>query len=228
MTTTLIVARHGNTFNKGDVVRRVGARTDLHLTEEGLRQGGRLGRNLLEAGLKPNRFFSAPLLRTVETCVEAAKVFDVTSPPELVDFLTELDYGEFDGLSEEEVLFRLGALESDSSEIKFSSKERAQFVEKGKIALKNWDESCVLPKGWDFLQPKISQLPIDWNNFAARLLKESPGSCNLVVTSNGIARFALSLARNGNDLASTKLSTGAYGVFVSDGSEWVLQTWNVR
>ena len=34
----LIVVRHGNTFNKGDVILRVGARTDLPLTAEGMRQ----------------------------------------------------------------------------------------------------------------------------------------------------------------------------------------------
>ena len=36
--TTLIIARHGNTFDKGDIPTRVGARTDLPLVEKGRAQ----------------------------------------------------------------------------------------------------------------------------------------------------------------------------------------------
>ncbi len=34
MTTKIIITRHGHTFAKGDVITRVGARTDLDLVEE--------------------------------------------------------------------------------------------------------------------------------------------------------------------------------------------------
>ena len=34
--TTLIVVRHGNTFNSGDTILRVGGATDLPLTEKGI------------------------------------------------------------------------------------------------------------------------------------------------------------------------------------------------
>ena len=32
----VIICRHGNTFDKGDLVRRVGARTDLALSKSGI------------------------------------------------------------------------------------------------------------------------------------------------------------------------------------------------
>ena len=38
-TTKLIVVRHGNTFNKGDTILRVGSKTDLPLTATGVQQG---------------------------------------------------------------------------------------------------------------------------------------------------------------------------------------------
>ena len=34
----VIICRHGNTFDKGDLVRRVGARTDLALSKSGIKQ----------------------------------------------------------------------------------------------------------------------------------------------------------------------------------------------
>ena len=35
--TKLVVVRHGNTFNSGDVILRVGSATDIPLTETGMR-----------------------------------------------------------------------------------------------------------------------------------------------------------------------------------------------
>ena len=46
--TTLIIARHGNTFNPGDTPTRVGKHTDMPLVEKGEAQGRALGRYLKE------------------------------------------------------------------------------------------------------------------------------------------------------------------------------------
>ncbi|MCF0233786.1 MAG: histidine phosphatase family protein, partial [Thermoguttaceae bacterium] len=62
---TLIVARHGNTFNKGDVILRVGARTDLPLTATGVEQAKKIGAILAARGLVPTEIYAAPLLRTL-------------------------------------------------------------------------------------------------------------------------------------------------------------------
>ena len=42
----LLLARHGNTFNKGDKIVWVGARTDLPLTAKGREQALALGQAL--------------------------------------------------------------------------------------------------------------------------------------------------------------------------------------
>ena len=70
--TRLIVVRHGNTFNSGDVILRVGARTDIPLTSRGREQGREVAQRLVERGLRPDAYFYAPLQRTRETCEEIA------------------------------------------------------------------------------------------------------------------------------------------------------------
>lgn len=228
MEVKLIVARHGNTFNKDDVILRVGSRTDLPLTEEGIKQGRQLGANLSASGLIPTRFFSAPLSRTVRTCEEAARVFGVVSPPESLDFLTELDYGEYDGLPEIEVVQRVGEEEAKLQQIRVVDAD--EFVQLGKAALKRWDQEVVLPSAWNFLQPRVDSLGAQWKNFANRLVSApEEGTTSLAVTSNGIARFALEILPIGAERPeSLKLATGAYGLFIWNGSEWRLEAWNVR
>ena len=45
--TDIYIVRHGNTFDKGDVVTRVGARTDLPLSRSGFAQAEALGANAI-------------------------------------------------------------------------------------------------------------------------------------------------------------------------------------
>ncbi|MBR4751081.1 MAG: histidine phosphatase family protein [Thermoguttaceae bacterium] len=228
MTVKLIVARHGNTFNKGDVILRVGSRTNLPLTQEGIAQGLRLGENLRSAGLCPTRLFSAPLLRTLMTCEEAVKVFNVPFSIEQLDFLTELDYGEYDGLPETDVLRRIGEIETATQQPLVTDAEK--LVEIGRTVLKRWDKEAVLPKAWKFLQPRVDSLGNQWRDFSERLIQTAnQGSVSLAVTSNGIARFALDiLPIDAKRPDSVKLSTGAFGLFIWNGKYWSLGDWDVK
>lgn len=224
--TTLVVARHGNTFEKGDVILRVGARTDLPLTSEGLAQGRRLGEKLAELGLFPTTFYSAPLRRTLETSAEIAAAQGVVADPIVETFLTELDYGEDDGRSEAEVARRLGAIElGDAAEN--ASSETLEAA--GLAALKRWDAEKRLPRGWAFLRNRVDRLGDDWRAFAARVVERRPGETVVATTSNGIARFATAILPSGTPLPEKlKLATGAFGVFVWNGESWRLDAWNVR
>src|SRR5581483_3833292 len=58
--TTLIIARHGNTFSLGETVTRVGI-TDLPLVESGLKQGLQLGTYLRANHLLPDIIFTSKL-----------------------------------------------------------------------------------------------------------------------------------------------------------------------
>ena len=91
MARTLYIVRHGNTFNKGDTVTRVGARTDLPLSSSGQAQAEALADHF-----RPIAFAQAiagPLKRTRQTA--EAILAEQAAPPELEigNFLREIDYG---------------------------------------------------------------------------------------------------------------------------------------
>lgn len=89
----LFVARHGQTtWNAQD---RVLGRTDLPLTEEGLRQAAVLAQKA--AALQLDMIITSPMLRARQT---AAAVGETTGLPVQVDQrLIEQDYGIFEGVS---------------------------------------------------------------------------------------------------------------------------------
>ena len=238
--TTLIVARHGNTFEKGDVILRVGARTDLPLTSEGRAQGRRLGKKLAELGLRPTAFYSAPLRRTLETASEIAAAQGVNAKAVVENFLTELDYGVDDGQPEEEVARRLGAVELAVCETPTAPTRAGEPLEvvdlspeaieaAGLAALKRWDAEKRLPLGWFFLRERVARLGDDWREFASRIVERHSGETVVATTSNGIARFATAILPPGAPIPEKlKLATCAFGVFVWNGETWRLDAWNVR
>ena len=65
--TTLIIARHGNTFGPDVTPTRIGARTDLPLVESGQTQGEKLGAWLKENEVYPEVVYSSELQRTKQT-----------------------------------------------------------------------------------------------------------------------------------------------------------------
>ena len=117
----LYILRHGNTFDRGDVVRRVGARTDMPLSTSGVMQATRLAAYFEEQGVAFEHVLSSPLERAMMTAgIVAPGVFAEPLP-----FLTEIDYGPDEGKPEADVIARIG-----------------------EEALKNWDENAVPPPGW--------------------------------------------------------------------------------
>ena len=224
--TKLVVVRHGNTFNSGDVILRVGSATDIPLTETGMRQGEAVGRELKRRALNVDRIFYAPLLRTRQSTEGIAASFPQV-PSEAADFLTELDYGADDGRPENEVVLRLGAIALRRQLSPVTTIDDLQAA--GKAALKKWDAEAVLPEGWEFLSDRVAKLSYDWCRFAAMVASDCAGQCVVAVTSNGIARFSKALLPEGATLSgSLKLATGAFGVYEYDGGVWRCADWNVR
>jgi len=68
---TIIIARHGNTFESHQTPTRVGRRTDLDLTATGLVQAQAIGRWLLDQGLQVDAAYCSPLKRTRQTAQAA-------------------------------------------------------------------------------------------------------------------------------------------------------------
>ncbi|MBR2345228.1 MAG: histidine phosphatase family protein [Lentisphaeria bacterium] len=220
--TRLIVVRHGNTFNSGDTILRVGSATDIPLTEKGLLQGEAVGKSLLAKGLSVDTIFHAPLQRTVQSAEGILKSYPAAQMS-MADFLTELDYGDDDGKPEDEVVLRLGKAAFPEE----NSPER--LYEAGKTVLKKWDSEAVLPPGWEFLAGRVAQLEKDWQNFAGEVLTWFSGKCVVAVTSNGIARFSKAILPAGSVLeGSLKLATGAYGIYEHCDGQWRCTAWNIR
>lgn len=201
--TRLIIARHGNTFAAGETPTRVGARTDLPLVEKGKAQARTLGLALKTSGLVPEHVYTSELMRTKETAMIALNEMGLNIQPEAKAFLNEIDYGPDENKVEEEVVARIG-----------------------QEAIQNWDKHALPPQGW-LVEPE--QIKQDWINFANEL---EDGATVLVVTSNGIARFAPYITGDYESFCahhSIKLSTGAYGVLEkSKDGQWRSLSWNVR
>jgi probable phosphoglycerate mutase len=197
MSATLYIVRHGNTFEKGDIVTRVGGRTDLSLTAAGEEQARALGRHFRREGIAFATARTGPLKRTRRTA--ELILAEQAAPPDLLTelFLREIDYGPDENRPEEDVIARIG-----------------------KAALDAWEEKSIPPPDW-----RVDPAAIigNWQEMFSDLRAED--GAHFVVTSNGIARFALAAA----GVEGAKLATGAYGVIEldADGAAAV-RSWNLR
>ena len=202
--TTLIIARHGNTFEKGETPRRVGARTDLPLVESGRSQAKAIGHWLKTNGIYPEAVYSSQLVRTKETAEIALREAGYKEPVYPLAIFNEIDYGPDENLPEEAVIARVG-----------------------QQALKDWDEKAAVPDGWAF---DPAQCIEDWKNFAGHIVEDKQ-DCIMVVTSNGIARFAPHITGDFDSFAKNhtiKISTGAVCVLQYENGRWAVKDWNVK
>ena len=212
-TTTLIIARHGNTFRKGETPTRVGAKTDLPLVEE--EKGRAIGRYLKENGLIPQEVFASPLARTVQTARLAMEEMNLTQEIILLHEFVEIDYGPDENKPENEVFWRLGNGD----------------IEKGKEIIEAWNRYGTVPAGWIVNTERIIKNWLQWAE--NRVNKNGHDSCSLLITSNGIIRFSPYLTGNfegfsrNNDL---KVATGGIAVFEKkeDDRLWNCKAWNVK
>lgn len=202
--TEIYIARHGNTFDKGDIITRVGARTDLALSTSGEMQAAQLAIHLRQ--VVPGGFgkaYCSPLLRTRQTAEAILGVAQDAPDLETLEFLREIDYGPDENQAEDKVIERLG-----------------------EAALAAWDEAAVPPPGW-VIDP--TQLKQDWADLILQLAADQTTEPILIVTSNGIARFVLDAVTAYDETPdSIKLKTGAYGVLHATSDAVVLRRWNVR
>lgn len=206
ITTRLLVARHGNTFGPGDVIRRVGT-TDLPLVESGLIQGRLLGAHLKQNNLFPDVVFTSKLKRAIQTAEQAQLMMETSLPIEALSIFNEIDYGPDENQPEDLVIARLGT-----------------------EALKAWEANAKVPNGWNVDPLEIIK---NWHDFSNRLTNDYAGKTILVVTSNGIARFSPYLTGDFVAFAAKygiKIATGALCVFekTQSSEHWDCLQWNVK
>ncbi len=203
--TRLIMARHGNTFGPGDIVTRVGGRTDLPLVESGLQQGRDLGLYLIKHNMIPDVILTSTLKRAMQTAEQAQIAMNTHIKPMSLALFNEIDYGPDENKPEDVVVARLGH-----------------------DAIKAWDEKAIVPDGWRVNPEEMAR---NWVLFADDMVKKNTGKTILVVTSNGVARFAPYITGDFDGFQKThglKMSTGAVSVFRHAAGQWLCDSWNVK
>lgn len=204
---TLIIARHGNTFEPYETLTRVGARTDLPLAAKGREQAKAIGRYLKNNNLFPDEVYCSALRRTRETAQIALDEINLSLPVIALDIFNEIDYGEDENQPEDKVIERIG-----------------------KQAILDWEEKSIVPNGWIVNTDKIiSNLQEFTVSITANLTK--PRKTILVITSNGIARFAPKISPYSPDSItpqSLKLGTGALAKLEFSQGFWSIKTWNEK
>ena len=98
----------------------------------------------------------------------------------------------------------------------------------GAEALKAWDDNAIVPQGWKVDVQSIIQ---GWLDFGDTVAKHYAGKNILVVTSNGIARFAPHLTGDFSGFRrkhKLKISTGALCLLAHEGRAWRVEDWNIR
>ena len=196
----LIIIRHGNTFDKGDIVTRVGGRTDLPLSSSGLAQA-----DALAAQFNATHFvaaFCSPLARTRQTA--RAIIGMRTNSPALIvlPFLTEVDYGPDENQPEDKVLARIG-----------------------ETALEAWERDATPPDGWLVGGDALRD---GWRGLLARAAELGADDTALIVTSNGIARFLPDVVDDQPEQLDRKLKTGAWGSVEITPAGSRITEWNCR
>jgi len=201
--TTILIARHGNTFAPGDLVVRVGLRSDLPLVASGQQQARNLGLYLKASNTKLAAVFSSSLRRTYETASLALETANIKLPIIQADIFNEIDYGPDEAQPEAQVIARIG-----------------------QEAITAWDRNATVPPGW-LVDPQL--IIHNWQNFAQDALIAYPGQTILVVTSNGIARFAPYLTQDFENFSQNfkiKLATGALCSLSNTNGSWEVDYWN--
>ncbi len=106
--TTIILVRHGNTFESDQLPYYVGRKTDLPLTARGEQQAKEVAQELSRRSLRPSVFFSGELIRqqrTAEIIAQAMATQTNTPTPSIniAPCLSELDLGAWEGMTTDKV-----------------------------------------------------------------------------------------------------------------------------
>lgn len=204
----LLFSRHGNTFDRGQKVVWVGSRNDLPLVESGRKQAEILAQSLSQRRIVPARIYCAPLQRTKEYAQIIIDQLGLSLQPLVDDRLSELDYGEWSGLSSEEIEQRFG-----------------------KDVLDGWEKRSVWPKncGWGGSEAEVLQ------QLKSLIAESSVGLSNnqtaLFVTSNGRLRYLLKLVPGEFEIrlaqAAFKVKTGYVCLLENEGGHVSVAQWNI-
>jgi len=203
----LFLARHGNTFGTGDRVTMLGAKDDLPLTAKGEEQAEQAVKFFKQQGVFFAYIYCAPLKRTQRFAQIVNEGLALGLTPVLDSRLTEIDYGNWSGLTQDEIKAKFGAGE-----------------------LQAWNEHGVWPPSGQF-SPGERQIKQELRDFISGLNFKTDEDL-LVVSSSGRLRYFLDLIpgelEKRLNASSFKMQTGALACIDFSGKAPKLLYWNLR
>lgn len=198
----MILCRHGNTFNAGEKVVMVGAREDLPLTEVGRAQADAVADALRRSSFVPTRVYAGPLRRTRESAQRITAMLSFSESITIDPRLTELDYGEWGGLSDQEIADRWGT-----------------------SVLEAWQLRSVRPESVSFY-PSEAELESDVRSLLKEL--QSYQGFSLVVSSNGRLREFGRQVGTSDGAGAWKVRTGMVCVLEFVDDAWRVLLWDAE
>lgn len=205
----IILSRHGNTFSATDPVIWVGATQDLSLVDSGILQAHCLAQALQKADIKPDAVYCGPLKRTHDYAAIVLEQLRSSKKPIVDTRLTEIDYGNWAGLTTTQI----------------------QEIDEGE-ELSAWEDSSVWPKyaGWEGSPTRMIR---ENKEFCKDLTsKYDQSDTILVISSNGRLRYFLKLIpglfeQHVQDKIF-KVATGNICLFTYENRKWQMQFWNKK
>ncbi|MGE4351607.1 MAG: histidine phosphatase family protein [Bdellovibrionales bacterium] len=202
---SLILARHGNTFESDQTPTFVGGKTDMPLTARGLEQARELAGEI-EARFAPvNAIICGPLQRTQRMAeIVAAQINQVFTVDER---LCEIDYGLWEN--------------------KTSADVREAY---GEAIVEAWEQHGVWPENMNWA-PSLEKLKTNVDHILDEQHKKllMPKAVNRVlVTSNGILRFVYASLTGKPAGKESKVGTGRYCVLKATDAGWDIVKWNEK
>jgi broad specificity phosphatase PhoE len=200
-----VLGRHGNTFEAGEKVVMVGAREDLPLTEAGRNQARAVGLALAplcsEFGSEIGSVRAGPLRRTRDFASLILETLALSKQVSIDQRLVELDYGEWSGLSDPEIVALSGST----------------------AALKAWQERGERPVGVSFT-PSAEELERETCALLDDLSVQD--GLSIVITSNGRLREVGRLLSQ-DPQRSWKVGTGKLCVLEYVNRSWRILGWDI-
>lgn len=204
----LYLLRHGNTFGPGDAVVRLGRGEDPPLVESGVAQAHAAAKALARIGVFPTAVYASPLRRALAFARIVAGELSVAAPVVEDGRLTEIDYGAWGGLTDEEIARRFGA-----------------------AALEGWNRAGIWPAGagWGEGEDAVAARVASFARSA--LATHGPGGTAVAVSSAGTLRYALALVPEALEeiraAGRLKIGTGRFAHLRHADGAWRLAGWNV-
>jgi broad specificity phosphatase PhoE len=203
----LLLARHGNTFSPGEVPVFVGSKDDMALVDEGYRQAERFAELLKIRKIKPDAIYCGPLQRTRKFAELVAASLRLELPLIIDERLNELDYGGWNGKSNDEII--------------------AQF---GRSVFDEWNDASVWPTNSEW-PSSPEELSDQVRSFIADLKNQySADKTVFVVTSNGRMRYFLKLIDGAFEQRqkdhTLKVAPGNFCQMTFNDAEATVHSWN--